>query len=600
VTPETIPVTIGPNNDTSCAVSADLYVPADPSTLPAPAILTTNGFGGSKADQADAAKNFAARGYVVLSYSGLGFGGSGCNIELDDPDWDGKAASQLITWLAARAEVRKDGPGDPRVGMIGGSYGGAVQLSTASIDSRLDTIIPFITWHDLSYSLAPNNTAAPAAAAAAPGVPKSQWTELFFADGMSQPVQHWGTTPVPPSSCPGFDPRVCTANADTAARGYPSDSTVALLRHASTVSFASKVRVPTMVIQGQADTLFNVNEGVANYQAVKANGVPAKLVLQSWGHSNSTPAPGEFDEANFDKSYESALVLNWFDKYLKGKAVDTGPAVEFFRDWVHYSTPTAAPAYGKADAWPVGTPATLYLSGSSDLVPDAGVVKPGTAQFVNPPGGQPASYSETSAVQSSAPFASIPPTDPPGTFASFTTPPLPTAVESVGIPHVTLRLASAVPQPVLFAKVYDVAADGTKTLVHRLVAPARVADLSKPVTIDLPGVVHRYDAGHKVQLVLAATDQASTGARLPNVLTVSTDASSPSTFTLPVLRATSFESPGAAAAAAAAGGGSQVLGASVSRGAPLPATGGTSPGWLGGLGGLLAAAALGVRRLQNR
>ena len=66
---------------------------------PAPAILTTNGFGGSKDGQAAMARAYAKRGYVVLSYSGLGFGGSTCKITLDDRDYDGKAGSRLITFL---------------------------------------------------------------------------------------------------------------------------------------------------------------------------------------------------------------------------------------------------------------------------------------------------------------------------------------------------------------------------------------------------------------------------------------------------------------------------------------------------------------------
>src|SRR6058998_2864937 len=45
---------------------------------------------------------------------------------------------------------------------------------------------------------------------------------------------------------------------------------------------------------------------------------------------------------------------------------------------------------------------------------------------------------------------------------------------------------------VLFAKLYDVAPDGTKTLVHRLVAPARVPDVTRKFTVELPGIVHRY------------------------------------------------------------------------------------------------------------
>ena len=44
---------------------------------------------------------------------------------------------------------------DPRVGMIGGSYGGEIQFAAAAVDARLDTIIPMITWNDLTYSLGP-------------------------------------------------------------------------------------------------------------------------------------------------------------------------------------------------------------------------------------------------------------------------------------------------------------------------------------------------------------------------------------------------------------------------------------------------------------
>ena len=64
-----------------------------------PAILTTNGFGGSKADQAGLGAAFAKRGYAVLSYTGLGFPDSGCKISLDDPGVDGKAATSLVTFL---------------------------------------------------------------------------------------------------------------------------------------------------------------------------------------------------------------------------------------------------------------------------------------------------------------------------------------------------------------------------------------------------------------------------------------------------------------------------------------------------------------------
>src|SRR3954462_12731549 len=166
----------------TCTIVGDLYTPKGADTTHrVPAILTTNGFGGSKDDQAGLAQLAASHGYEVLSYSGLGFGGSGCKISLDDPAYDGVAGSQLVSFLGGKPGVAKDSGGtpvtldvvrldttghdgkphpyDPRVGMVGGSYGGQIQFSIASVDPRLDTIIPIITWNDLSYSLAPNNTA---------------------------------------------------------------------------------------------------------------------------------------------------------------------------------------------------------------------------------------------------------------------------------------------------------------------------------------------------------------------------------------------------------------------------------------------------------
>ena len=69
----------------TCIIDADLYKPHAASALnPVPSILTTNGFGGSKADQSGLGRAFAQRGYTVLAYTGLGFPNSGCKISLDD------------------------------------------------------------------------------------------------------------------------------------------------------------------------------------------------------------------------------------------------------------------------------------------------------------------------------------------------------------------------------------------------------------------------------------------------------------------------------------------------------------------------------------
>jgi ABC-2 type transport system ATP-binding protein len=536
-----VDTTVGPDGTTHCDVVADLYVPstATPET-PAPAILTTNGFGGSKDDQAGTGDAFAKRGYVVLSYSGLGFGGSGCNIQLDDRDWDGKAAQDLVTYLAGLGYVRLDAPGDPRVGMIGGSYGGQVQYAAAAVDKRIDTLIPLITWNDLAYSLTPNNVAFGAQPdGVTPGVPKQQWTELFFALGSSQPAQHPDATPKPPSTCPGFDARVCPANATSAALGYPTNDTIDFLRHASVGTFLDDVDVPVLIAQGEADTLFNLNEAIATYEGLKERKVPVKLMFQSWGHSNLGPAPGELDLANPEGTYQGEVFAAWFDRYLKDMPVDTGPEFEYFRPWVTY-TGSAEPAYGRAPRYPLKDSVTLRLSGTDALVGPGSDVAAGTATFVSPPGGEPASYSETAFAQDQEPAKSIPPTDPPGTFAAFTTAPLKDDVDIVGVPVLDVALtipattADPATQAVLFAKLYDVAPDESQHLPHRLVAAARIAPSSGKVRIHLPGIVERFEAGHRLRLVLATTDQSYLNQRLPKAVTVTNDPASPNTLTFPV------------------------------------------------------------------
>jgi ABC-2 type transport system ATP-binding protein len=298
-----------------------------------------------------------------------------------------------------------------------------------------------------------------------------------------------------------------------------------------------------MLMQGEADTLFNINEAVGNLRELRSNHVPVKLVLQSWGHSQSTPAPGELSYTSTAQGYETLLIQSWFDRYLKGMSVSTGPTIEYFRDWVPYDPKASAePAYGTAPSWPVGKNLSLYLSGDGSLVQSGREVKPGAQSFVSPPAGEPTSYSETSDVQSMSPFSQIPPTDPPGTFASFASAPLPDSLDSVGVPVVTFHLSaplatsvSPADQAVVFGKIYDVSPDGNKALVQRLVSPIRVSDLSRPVTLTLPGVVHRYAAGHRIQLVLAATDQAYLGNRVPGALTVTVDPAHPSILALPVV-----------------------------------------------------------------
>lgn len=574
----TVETLVGPNNDIPCTVKADKYQPAGASpTRPAPAILTTNGFGGAKDDegQAGGASAFAKAGYVVVSYSGLGFGGSDCKIALDDPDFDGKAGKQLVDVLAGtRPYSLDDGSGrqetidyvsstrtrnglDPRVGMIGGSYGGQIQFAIAGQDPRIDAIIPMITWNDLSYSLAPNNTdslSGPGKGVtyATPGVAKKEWVDLFFGIGILSGLQNTTTDPARNVGCPNFRDEACAAAAQLNTLGYPDDATLALARHASVSSYVKNIRIPTLLVQGQHDTLFNIQEAVATYRALKGQGTEVAMSWFSGGHSGKS-APGDLDLAQgVDNSHQGRRWINWMDRYVRGDTTaSAGPQFEYFRDWVAYDTSDGGAgtaidnAYASSAGFTGAPTATLRLSGTNALTAGRTVL-PGASQFGLTPAGT--SYSETSGVEGSA--VNLPINDAPGTFASYTSPALRKVAVLVGSPKLTVRInapfaaaaqsSGAAGKLTLFAKLYDVAPDGTQTLQHRLISPARIKDVTRPVTIELPGVAQRFAAGHRIRLVIAGGDLAYANNAVAQPVTVTTSPAAPGKLELPLVGALAF------------------------------------------------------------
>lgn len=571
-------------NPQTCVIDADLYKPhhAD-AAHPVPSILTTNGFGGSKADQAGLGRAFAERGYAVLSYTGLGFPDSGCKISLDDPGVDGVAASHLVTFLGGGGSAAYDssdlagtagGAGtlavdftklddpathDPRLGMIGGSYGGQIQFATAATDPRVDTLVPLITWNDLRYSLAPNNTAFTTGVTYAdqtPGTEKVGWTGLFFGVGIADGIQGAAIDPTRNVGCPNFVQEACLAKATLDTAGYPTPDTFRLTDRVSVGHYLDKIHVPVFLIQGENDTLFNLQEAVATYRGLKARQVPVTMAWQSWGHSggangNSGAAPGELDLSGqqIEGTYLGQRIEDWFDHYLKDSTVGTGPEFAYFRDWVSY-TGNAAPAYASASSYPVGSPKPWYLSGSGDLVANRAAVAPGSVSWTNPGGGAFGSYSEVSGLEGQVPAGTLPPGttapfDTPGTFGAWTSAPLATPATVVGVPTLDVRFTaptvtttqSAGPagQLQVFAKLYDVAPDGTKTLVNKLISPVRVGDVTRSVHIELPGIVHRVEAGHRLQLVLAGSDAAYKNAYAAQPVTVTADPLSPAVLRIPLV-----------------------------------------------------------------
>ena len=258
---------------------------------------------------------------------------------------------------------------------------------------------------------------------------------------------------------------------------------------------------------------------MATETALRAGGVPVKMAWMAGGHSASGPLTGD--------SHLRSLVRRWLDRWLRGEeATSTGPAFEWAGPGGRWQGAPALPAAGGR---------VLALTADGRL--SDGAARPaGPVALANPAGGQPAARSDLPGVAAVGNgFAGLGPYDLPGQHVSFESPPLSRALDVVGLPHLRFTLRSTSGEAVLFAKLYDVAPDGAAVLPGRAVAPIRVSaspGAAVAVDLDLAGLAHRFAAGHRLRLVLAATDQAYANLRRPEHYTV--EVSPDSTLALPV------------------------------------------------------------------
>ena len=580
----------GPAGSPAIDLEYDLYVPAGASAADRrPAIVMTNGFGLSKdAPEVTSMASFLSRnGYLVLTYTAAGFGGSGGCITLQSIDRDAQGTRALVdAVLEPRSDVLRDG-GELVLGTVGGSYGGGWQLPYAALDDRVRASAPGRTWSLLRYSLNPNNRVVPGDptgfthALNDQGVFKLQWTSLFYAAGNGEAVG--GVPPAPEEprtacaeyklatgdpveiasipACPGYLAELCALYTRVAPTGQTEAGDRAVLDRASAASFLDELgarRLPVLLVQGQRDTLFNPNDALTTYTALQAAGSPVEMVWNWGGHGGYNSQPGECevygggtgapepspDGVGLEDCYLTARTLDFFDRHLRVGAATADPAPGFawYREWAPSAdgadgTFAADEQYGTAPQYPA-MPSTTFTLSQDDLVPPDGVVAEGAATLLNPLGGQPSSYSETSNFTGpgSTPRDPRDPYDLPGQSATFTSPPFPTAVESVGVPRARLPLSHTAPTDLyLFGKVYDVAPDGSAELLARMVSPVRVpsAALGEPVDLNLIGFAHRFEAGHRVRLVLTTTDSAYRNNPVADVVTLATGAGATLSLPLP-------------------------------------------------------------------
>jgi ABC-2 type transport system ATP-binding protein len=507
----TIAVRTGPAGDQPVDLDARFYLPRDRSGK-VPAVLLAHGFGGTKDSVADDAESLADRGYAVLTWTAQGFGRSGGQIHLDSPDYEVKDAQRLLDWLAAQPQVRTDGPGDPRVGVVGGSYGGALALMLAGQDRRVDAIVPQITWNNLATSFLPQS-----ADVAATGVFKKTWAGLFFGNGSAPLEAATGGPPAGPigsPACGRFASDVCAAYLSVATTSIPDAATLALLRRSSPATVLDRITAPTLLIQGAVDTLFPLSEADANARGIAATGTPVRVAWFTGGHDGGLGPQSDQDRVRF-------LTLQWLDHYVKG----SGPAPS------NSFTYSQVAGFSALDRGLVtngfSDPAYPGLTGGGRTeVSVSGPPQP----IANPPNGNPGAISSLPGVGGRlSTLLNGASTDVPGQFAAFQSAPLATPVDVVGAPTVRLRAASPTGAATVFVKLYDVDGSGATTLSAGLVAPVRLTGLpaslsaARPVTVTLPAIVRQIEAGHRVRIVVATSDQAFLSPARPATYTVAVE-----------------------------------------------------------------------------
>ncbi|HET7246113.1 MAG TPA: alpha/beta fold hydrolase [Streptosporangiaceae bacterium] len=513
-----IGVVDGPRDNQHVVLDASLFTPAGQGRLPA--ILLAPGFGETKYAVAPEAEYLARAGFAVLTWSPRGTGASGGQIGLDSPDYEVRDTSQLVTWLARQPRVLLDRPGDPRVGITGASYGGGLALLAAAYDHRINAVVAQSAWHNLAAALFPNA----AGGGPATGVFARQWAGLLFTQGSAgfgTPLRgpagpaaagSAGPEASPAGSaaavrqhvlCGRFLPSICAMYQQAAQAGQATPAAISLLQRSSPASVASRMDAPALLIQGEHDSLFDLGQANANYQAIRRNGGPAAMVWFAGGHDGGDQQTG----------YVDSLTAAWFTRWLApGHTPPASPSP--------FTAGTGQPGFAvtrvlgfdpSTDGVTLGTAtAGSYpgLAGTTRTV----VRLTGPPQAIgHPPGGAPPSLSGFPGLGALGAVAgggtSGVTFDMPGQSAAFTSAPLSAALQVTGSPTVRIRV-SGTPQVILFAKVYDVDQAGHATLPYQLVAPLRVTgtQAGRIVTVTLPAIDYSFSAGHRLRLVLTTTD----------------------------------------------------------------------------------------------
>jgi ABC-2 type transport system ATP-binding protein len=297
-------------------------------------------------------------GYNVLTWDPRGFGGSGGDAKWDSPYYEARDVQKLLDALAGLPEAKLDGPGDPRVGMHGASYGGGIQWATAAIDDRLEAITPVASWHSLLDSLYKAE------------VFKAGWGGLLCGLGSAQGTSTGLVNPEGAAAGSMDSHMYSICSSGLLSSHLSSEDQNWLADRGPGTTWMDRVRTPALILNGTVDTLFTLQEAIENFSVLRSNGVPTRMMWFCGGHGTCRTSHGV-------EHYFQDAVLRWLAAYVKGgNPSATGPRFE----WVdQYGAWRAASDYPLADA------GSISASGSGSLRLVAGdAASSGTATSATP------------------------------------------------------------------------------------------------------------------------------------------------------------------------------------------------------------------------
>ena len=290
-------------------------------------------------------------GFNVITWDPRGEWGSQGILQMDNPFYEGRDVSALIDWSLANTPLLTEdvladpldpnsdvyATGVPSIAMLGGSYGGAIQMTT--VDPRIKSVVPSITWNSLNEALYPDDVFKTgwanllAAALVVPGVvPGEQGAASSLTRVNSQITQ-----------------LLITGNLF----GFISESGQAALASSGPTTLLSKLNAPAMFNQSTADALFTLQRAVENAQTLLEQnpylngtidpdaqtypvGVAPKMVWFCGGHGVCTTQTGAQQKQQLKAMFLGNMI--WANQYTK----------EYLKNYP-IDPPIVVPGFGEVD-----------------------------------------------------------------------------------------------------------------------------------------------------------------------------------------------------------------------------------------------------------